>query len=543
MTSGGSMITKAYLKKKIMYKIEMITTPVQVPLAVYFVYVAGAYESSMIKALIINASVATAIVSVIGMVFNLRKISDIVKRFNDPGSDALELKKILLRFPYEGGLTGLFRWLVGGSLALILLLVQYDLTRMNIVAFIIVPVLALLSYIPAYTVTESGLEDIYCDTRIANASLKRGDYINFTIGARIVLLSLSVLLIPVVVFGYMLYLVNSQQLALHNIWLHIGFISLLSVATVVISVVYMLKNVKSSAHTLLTACTDLKNGNFTINAIPMTNSNELGIICQQVNELMIKLKDIITNVKESSDLVTTSSDAIRQASLSLSQSTNQQAASVEEISATLEQLISTVTQNADSAGTADKLADNTYELAARGDEVMHRAVLAINEINESSKKIREIIDIINGISFQTNLLSLNAAVEAARAGEHGRSFAVVATEVRNLAQRSGTSSKEIESLIKNSVEKVNEGTKLANDSGEALKEIFEAIKKVRSIIQEISAATKEQTSGLGQISEAVNQTDNLTQQNASAAEKLSSTAEIMRDNAEVLLRLMSYFRI
>lgn len=543
MTSGGFMITKAYLRKKILNKIEMITPPVQVPLAIYFVYVAGAYETNMIKALIINASIAVAIVTIISVSLNMRKISDIVRRFNDPGSDPLELKKILLRFPFDVGMTGLFRWLVGGSLALILLIIQYNMTRLNIMAFIIIPVLALLSYIPAYMVSESGLEDIYRDTRIANALLKRGEYRNFTIGSRIVLLSLSVLLIPVVVFGYMLYLVNSQQLILHNIWLHIGFISLLSVATVVISVVYMLKNVKSSAHTLLTACTDLKNGNFTINAIPMTNSNELGIICQQVNELMIKLKDIITNVKESSDLVTTSSDAIRQASLSLSQSTNQQAASVEEISATLEQLISTVTQNADSAGTADKLADNTYELAARGDEVMHRAVLAINEINESSKKIREIIDIINGISFQTNLLSLNAAVEAARAGEHGRSFAVVATEVRNLAQRSGTSSKEIESLIKNSVEKVNEGTKLANDSGEALKEIFEAIKKVRSIIQEISAATKEQTSGLGQISEAVNQTDNLTQQNASAAEELSSTAEIMRDNAEVLLRLMSYFRI
>lgn len=522
---------------------EMVTTPVQVPLAAYFIYVAGGFDNSMILPITVIAAVSTAVVSIVGIVYNNRIIDDIVKRFNDQSSDAVELKKILQRYPFIQGFLGVFRWLGGGSIALIILMIRYNLSFMNIISFIIIPVLAILSYIPAYMVTETGLEDLYRDTRIANASLKKGDYPNFSLGARIVLLSLSVLLIPVVVFAHLLYLVNSQQLALHNIWLHIGFISLLSVAAVLISVTKMLTNIKSSVRTLLLACTDLKKGNFTIEAIPMTNSNELGIICQQVNELMNRLKEIIVNVKESASLVTTSSDAIKQASISLSQSTNRQAAGVEEISATLEQLVSTVTQNAESASTADRFSNTTYELAAKGNDVMLKAVSAINEINESSKKISDIVGIINSISFQTNLLSLNAAVEAARAGEHGRSFAVVATEVRNLAQRSGTSSKEIEALIKNSTEKVNEGTKLANDSGEALKEIFEAIKKVRDIIQEISVATKEQTSGLGQITEAVNQTDNLTQQNAAAAEELSSTAEVMKDNAEVLDGLMSFFTV
>ena len=526
---GGIMITRGYLKNQIVLKMEMFTTPVQVPLAVYFIYVAGAYPSSMITGLIVNAVIATAIVSIVGIVYNNRKIAEIVARFNDPSSDAVELKKILQRYPFVQGFLGVFRWMGGGSIALLLIYIQYDLTRLNIVAFIIIPVLALLSYIPGYMLTESGLEEIYCDPRIANAPLKKGDYINFSLGSRIVLLSLSVLLIPVVVFAYLLFLVNSQQLVLSNIWLHIGFISMLSVATVIISVFNMLKNIRSSVHTLLTSCTDLKNGNFTIQAIPMTNSNELGIVCQQVNELMLKLKEIIVNVKESSELVTTSSDAIKKASLGLSQSTNQQAASVEEISATLEELVSTVTQNADSTEIADKLSDATYELAAKGDEVMHRAVQSINEINESSKKISEIVDIINGISFQTNLLSLNAAIEAARAGEHGRSFAVVATEVRNLAQRSGASSKEIEALIKSII----------------LNGLLIKILHLEKLDQkqEISAATKEQTSGLGQITEAVNQTDSLTQQNASAAEELSSTAEVMRDNAEVLDSFMSYFRV
>ncbi len=537
------MITTGTLKSRIMMRMEMVTTPVQVPLAAYFIYVAGGFDNSMIVPIIIIAGVSTALVSIVGVVYNSRIIRDIVYRYNDVSSDPVELKKILQKFPYIQGFLGVFRWMAGGSIALIILLIRYNLSTMNIVSFIIIPVLAMLSYIPAYMVTESGLEEIYRDKRIANASLKRGDYPNFTLGARIVMLSLSVLLIPVVVFAHLLYLVNSQQLSLHNIWLHIGFISMLSVATVIISVSNMLRNIKSSVRTLLASCTDLKKGNFSIEAIPMTNSNELGIVCQQVNELMIRLKEIIINVKDSTSLVTTSSDAIKQASLSLSQSTNQQAAGVEEISATLEELVSTVTQNADSAAVADRLSNTTYELASNGNEVMNRAVLAINEINESSKKISDIIGIINSISFQTNLLSLNAAVEAARAGEHGRSFAVVATEVRNLAQRSGTSSKEIEALIKSSTEKVNEGTKLANDSGEALKEIFEAIKKVRDIIQEISAATKEQTSGLGQITEAVNQADSLTQQNASAAEELSSTAEVMKDNAEVLDKLMSFFTV
>ena len=537
------MINENFLKNGIMRKIEVITSPLQVTLAVYFIFVAGGYTSEMIKAFVIDASVSTLLVSVAGIVYNRRMIKNIVTRFNDESGDSAELKRIMLRYPYVQGFIGVFRWMGGGGLALLILSFQYDLSKMNIMAFIIIPVLALLSYLPSYTLTESGLERLYNDRRLAGASMKKGEYPNFALGARIILLSLSVLLIPIVIFGYFLYLVNLKQLVLNNIGLHIAFITFLSVASVYISVKYMVRNIRTSIQSLLYSCTELKNGNFTLESIPMTNSSELGIVCQQVNELMAKLRDIIINVKESSDLVTTSSESIKHAAMNLSQTTNEQAAGVEEISSTLEELVSTVTQNANSTLTADTLANTSYELAEKGDDVMRRAVSAINEINESSKKIRDIIDIINGISFQTNLLSLNAAIEAARAGEHGRSFAVVATEVRNLAQRSGASSKEIEVLIKNSTDKVNEGTRLANDSGAALKEIFEAIKEVRGIIQEISAASKEQKTGLEQIAIAVNQTDGITQQNASASEELSSTAEVMRDNAVVLHQLVSFFRV
>ncbi|HPS58444.1 MAG TPA: hypothetical protein PK514_10090, partial [Spirochaetota bacterium] len=299
------MITTSYLKKTIMMKIEMVSTPIQVSLAVYFIFATGGYTPDVLKLFLIDAVIAAGLASIIGIVFNIRKINTIVSMYNDPSSDPFAIKKILLQYPHIQGFMVVFRWMGGGSLAFILLFMQFNLTRMNMLAFIIIPVLALLSYIPAYMVTESGLEELYAEPRIANASLKKGDYINFTLGVRLVLLSLSVLLIPVVVFGYLLYLVNSQQLALQNIWLHIGFISFLSVCSVIISVNNMLKNIKSSVHMLLTSCTELKNGNFTIDAIPMTNSNELGIVCQQVNELMIKLKDIIVNVKESSDLVST----------------------------------------------------------------------------------------------------------------------------------------------------------------------------------------------------------------------------------------------
>jgi len=208
----------------------------------------------------------------------------------------------------------------------------------------------------------------------------------------------------------------------------------------------------------------------------------------------------------------------------------------------MEEMLSSVSQNADNSSEAESISEKSYRLAGEGTEIVNNAVVAINEINESSKKISEIIILINDIAFQTNLLALNASIEAARAGDSGRGFAVVASEVRNLAQRSREASDEISKLIKNSVEKVEIGTTQVNRSGESLKEIFSSIEQTRKIIEEINLLSREQKEGLGQVTTALNQADTMSQQTASAAEELHSSAEQLKQTSAELQELMTVFK-
>ncbi len=225
-----------------------------------------------------------------------------------------------------------------------------------------------------------------------------------------------------------------------------------------------------------------------------------------------------------------------------SKSAQAQAAGVEEISSTMEEMLSSVSQNADNSAEAATISEKSYGLAGEGTEIVNNAVLAINEINASSKKISEIINLMNDIAFQTNLLALNASIEAARAGDSGRGFAVVAAEVRNLAQRSRAASDEIGKLIKNSVEKVELGTTQVNRSGESLKEIFHSIEQTRRIIEEINLLSREQKEGLGQITTALNQADTMSQQTASGAEELHASAEQLKMTSAELQELMAFVK-
>jgi methyl-accepting chemotaxis protein len=314
-------------------------------------------------------------------------------------------------------------------------------------------------------------------------------------------------MIPVIIFGYLLYLQGTKQLVINNIGIHITFIVALLLATIFITLGLLMKNIKKSNITLMEALKAVKEGNLNIKGVPMITSTEIGDISQNANSLVKKLREVIFLIQQSTEVVQNSSDDIKQASETLAQTSGEQAAGIEEISSTIEELSSTVFQSAENAAEVEKLAEDSYRLAEKGNIVMDGAVNAINEVNRSSQKISEIIDIIKGIAFQTNLLSLNAAVEAARAGEQGRGFAVVASEVRNLAQRSGTSSKEIENLIKVSVKQMGDGARLAGESGVSLKDIFTAIVRVRQMITEISAAAQEQKIGLKQVADAMSQAD------------------------------------
>ena len=262
-----------------------------------------------------------------------------------------------------------------------------------------------------------------------------------------------------------------------------------------------------------------------------------------LNQSMDNLKKMVGQIQSSSTNIVNAAGEIAQGNSDLSQRTEEQASSLEETASSMEELTGTVKQNADNARQANQLAAGAREQAEKGGEVVQRAVGAMAEINTSSKKISDIIGVIDEIAFQTNLLALNAAVEAARAGEQGRGFAVVAGEVRNLAQRSAGAAKEIKALIQDSVEKVTDGTKLVDQSGQTLEEIVAAVKKVSDIIAEIAAASQEQSTGIEQVNKAVTQMDQVTQQNAALVEEAAAASESMDEQARGLSSLITFFKI
>lgn len=271
--------------------------------------------------------------------------------------------------------------------------------------------------------------------------------------------------------------------------------------------------------------------------------DEVGTLVASINTAIDKLDKMITSIVTAMQSLYQATDQINQGNQNLSQRTTEQASALEEIASTIEETTATITQNTDNARHANTTSIASYEFAEKGGELVNSAVLSINEISESSKKIGEIISVINEIAFQTNLLALNAAVEAARAGEQGRGFAVVAGEVRNLAQRSGAAAKQIGELIRESIKKIDNGTEQANRSGDAINEIINSVKNVTQLISEITAASDEQKSGIDQINTAVMELDNMTQQNAALVEETASASEEMASQAMELMEQMKMFKI
>lgn len=266
-----------------------------------------------------------------------------------------------------------------------------------------------------------------------------------------------------------------------------------------------------------------------------------GQLKDDANSTADRLTDVISKIRISANSISTSADEIAQGNTDLSQRTEEQASSLEETAASMEEMTSTVKQSAENAEQANERSAAAQSLAREGGDVVKKAVAAMSEINTSSKRISDIISVIDEIAFQTNLLALNAAVEAARAGEQGRGFAVVAGEVRNLAQRSAGAAKEIKDLIRDSSAKVEDGTALVNRSGEVLQEIVESVDKVSVMMAEIADAAKEQSSGIQQVNTAVTQMDEMTQQNAALVEEASAAGQAMSDQARALNEVISFF--
>jgi len=271
--------------------------------------------------------------------------------------------------------------------------------------------------------------------------------------------------------------------------------------------------------------------------------DEIGELIRNVEGMRQRFQQMIGSVRSSVDSITTASVEIATGNQDLSARTEQTASNLQQAASSMEQITGTVKQSADSALQANQLAASAAEVAARGGSVVSQVVTTMDEINASSKKISDIIGVIDGIAFQTNILALNAAVEAARAGEQGRGFAVVASEVRSLAQRSADAAKEIKALIGASVDRVEAGSRLVADAGTTMSEIVGSVQRVSDIIGEITAASSEQSDGIGQINTAVTQLDQMTQQNAALVEESAAAAESLKDQAARLAQAVGTFRL
>jgi methyl-accepting chemotaxis protein len=272
-------------------------------------------------------------------------------------------------------------------------------------------------------------------------------------------------------------------------------------------------------------------------------SGDTSSIMVAMSEMRERLARITGGIHDAGDAITVSATQIARGNADLSQRTEEQASTLEQTAASMEELASTVKQNADSARHANQLAADASKVATKGGEVVGHVVSTMGGISDSSKKIVEIISVIDGIAFQTNILALNAAVEAARAGEQGRGFAVVASEVRTLAQRSAAAAKEIKVLISESVHQVEDGTKLVDEAGRATQEIVASIRRVAEIMGEIADASQQQSSGIEQVNQAVAQMDHVTQQNAALVEQAAAAAESMQEQARNLARAVAVFKL
>lgn len=306
--------------------------------------------------------------------------------------------------------------------------------------------------------------------------------------------------------------------------------------------IWLAKIVATPLQTAVNVAEAISKGDLTQTIIAESKC-ETGQLTQALADMNTNLLNIVSQVRQGTEQINQAAGSIAEGNFDLSQRTEEQASSLQETASSMEEITATIKHNSDNARQANSMSKNATTIAEKGGAVVSEVVATMSSINESSRRIVDIISVIDGIAFQTNILALNAAVEAARAGEQGRGFAVVASEVRSLAQRSASAAKEIKELINNSVEKVDQGSRLVDSAGSTMQEVVESVKRVSDIISEITAAGDEQSMGVDQINQAISQMDSVTQQNSALVEEAAAAAAAMQEQAGKLVDVVSVFQL
>jgi methyl-accepting chemotaxis protein len=319
-------------------------------------------------------------------------------------------------------------------------------------------------------------------------------------------------------------------------------VMLASIAIGLIMAVWLAKIVSSPLKSAVDLAQSIASGDLT-QKVEAESTCETGQLIRALSDMNNSLLNVVTEVRAGTEQINEAASEIANGNLDLSSRTEEQASSLEETASSMEEITATVKHNSDNARQANILSQTATSIAEKGGSVVSEVVSTMTSINDSSKKIVDIISVIDGIAFQTNILALNAAVEAARAGEQGRGFAVVASEVRSLAQRSASAAKEIKELINDSVEKVEQGTRLVDAAGTTMQEVVQSVKRVSDMISEITAAGQEQSSGIDQINQAIIQMDSITQQNSALVEEAAAASATMQDQAAKLVDVVSVFKL
>lgn len=522
-------VSAGRLFRRITLRYESFVYLVMIPLAIYFVYFAGRFDTDELKVIIPMALIASFFVLAVQLTGRYIRLKRIVEGINNPEADHYEIKKLIIRHPlYETGFV-LFRWITGVALSFTLVSMVIEVSTMQIAAMIVLVLLSIpYSSVFSYFFIETEMAEYRNHPVLAGISVKRDEVTLFSENGRKVAIVFSIALLPALIFGFFFIMVNNYDIGFENPVLHISLISLMTVIAAGVTIYESARNNRVTLSAILNVLERIGKGELVLSRVPLMSNSELGFLSEDINRLSKGLYEIISDVKEASQAVIQGSDEISSAAHNLSSSTSEQAANVEEINSSMEHLSNTVEQNAKYAGETSQVAENTSQRALEGREIVEKTVTAMNKIAEMTQVVQDIAD-------QTNLLSLNATIEAARAGKHGAGFAVVANEVRQLAEKSQRGAANI-------IEIVRESVQVAERAGELFSKIQPEIEKTADLVGEISAASEEQSTGIAQVSSGISQMSDMTAQNATFAEELSATADTLHSHAEQLEKSISRFR-